>query len=208
MNNEDNTEMIPESCSIDELMAIAGSPENYSVEILLVVHDELISRGEPEAAQKLKGYITGNESAAGELTEAEIVKIYAERLVNGEPVESIKQDFEEMGIDLSAILNKNAPEEVRKHSIAVAREKALNDQSPLSAPKSEASKKAERNRLNQRGTENLVAGLGIIALSYFGVKRAFVTGEAVKFMVLLMIAIGGWMVITGIKQLNKSKQKE
>ena len=208
MNNEDNTEMIPESCSIDELMAIAGSPENYSVETLLVVHDELIRRGELEPAQKLKQYITGNESAAGELTESEIVKIYAERLVNGEPVESIKQDFEEMGIDLSAILNKNAPEAVRKHSAAAAREQLMNEDIQHSAAKSATRKKAERNRLSQRGTENLVAGLGILVLSFFGVKKAFATGEAVTFMVLLMISAGGWMIVRGITQLNKSKREE
>jgi hypothetical protein len=92
-----------------------------------LLFEELKKRGEKEAAAKVKGYFYNQPK---EQTFKELQEEIAERFASGEPIDSIKEDFKDRGVDYQELMNSfiNREERIDSDQYLAVAETVLNMQ--------------------------------------------------------------------------------
>ncbi len=207
----DNLKSIQENykkMDIDKLIQLSMQPHDLRLEVVPILQEELLSRGLKEEAMALTEFLIGTkeETRFQDMSTAELKQLITDRLESGEPIESIKLDLKDDGINIFDVINDDTKLKDEAFDYIVdLKQKGIED--------SEIDKKLKENlsidkedsemlkiQLKQNGKQNLTLGYAISIIALLLMTMSLSLGGNVTIGGGLLLAIGIWRIFRGYEQ--------
>jgi hypothetical protein len=195
--------------STEELVLIASSPSSLEIEIIPYLQSELLTRGQKEEALLLSQYLiqsTEIKKTYQDYTKEELNKIIADRIDSGEPLESIKIDLKENGIDIFKTLETEQIIENKKMEYLSSlrnenfEEKEIEEKMKSTFGVSETETNQLKIQLRKKGRQNIIFGTSLVVIMSLLTLGAFAAGGSVGIAGILLIGVGVWKISEGKRQ--------
>lgn len=191
-----------------ELIEIASDPASLRHDIIPILQKELINRNEHEAALQLSHYLVHGPGRLKGLNPEQLQELINQRLDAGEPLDSIKTDLRDNGIDIFDIINHGSKHKDKTFDYIMAlKEKGLDDhaindklQETFSLQESES--EILQQQLKSKGRRNQVIGWSIVAAICIIMLVAVSNGGTIGIGSVLLFALGIWRIIEGQRQMR------
>ncbi|MET0392974.1 MAG: hypothetical protein ABW019_07520 [Chitinophagaceae bacterium] len=190
----------------EELVHIAGDPGTLEPAVIPILQAELLNRDKKEEALKLSEFLVTRREPQQELTKDELAAGIKERIDAGEPLESIKLDLEDRGINFFDIINDESRlKEKTFEYLTSLKEEGLDEvqiDEKLRTTFGMDTEEADvlKRELRNRGKQNLIIGyatviiVGTLSLLTLGAGRGVTIGA------IVLIGIGIWRIVEGYRQ--------
>ena len=186
----ENYSQLPEN----KLLKIVDDHLSLRPEVIPILKEELNKRGLNNAITKIKNEVEGTLDYSI-LSIEQIQTIVAERIHSGEPIESIKEDFSDSGVNIFDYLNEEWDNKEKLYE-------ALSNNTELTSPLLQNLKEDEivelKSNMYKRANSLLFIGLILVVLSIV----FYTNGSGLKFPTILIIS-GGSLIFKGFKQSEK-----
>lgn len=190
----------------EELVHIASDPAALDLAVIPHLQAELLNRDKKEEALQLSSFLVSRPEPAKEISKEELADSIKDRIDAGEPLESIKLDLEDRGIDFFAIMNNEAQLKDKTFEYLTSlKEEGLDDAEIDAKLKKtfgmdETEADILKRELRSRGKQNLVIGYSIVII--VGTLSLLTLGAGIGITIgaILIIAIGIWRIVEGYRQ--------
>jgi hypothetical protein len=190
----------------EELVQIARDPSDLELEIIPHLQAELLNRDKREEALRLSEFLIKRPGPQKELTKKELAESVKERIDSGEPLESIKLDLKDRGIDFFEVMNQeNKLKDKTFEYLTSLKEEGLDEteidqklKATFGIDESEAD--ILKRELRNKGKQNLIIGyflvivVGSLSLLTLGAGFGITIGG------MLLTGIGIWRIVEGHQQ--------
>src|SRR6187455_746903 len=91
----------------EKLIQLTMTPQDLRLEVIPILQQELLNRGQHQAAISLTGFLVKSKEKPrfSEMTVVELKQLVNERLESGESIESIKLHLKDDGVNIFDVLN-------------------------------------------------------------------------------------------------------
>jgi hypothetical protein len=198
-----NLQLLPTA----ELLLLAQQPETIQAAVIPHIQAELRKRGKEQAAIELAEYDANKAKPLAQLSEDELKEHVQQRIASGEPIESIRIDLQDNGIDLFDIAFEKIEAEAEKIDFINnlkefgKDEQAIDKQLQITYGITEDETDKLKERRKSKGMWNLFIGYPLAGLALMLAIASITTGHLfVKSFALF--SVGVWRIIEGHKLLK------
>lgn len=94
---------------LEKLIMLANNPKELELEAIGILQQELLNRNQTKEALSFTEFLINRkkENSIGNMSMPELKQLIKDRLESGEPIENIKIDLKEEGIDIFDIVNSD-----------------------------------------------------------------------------------------------------
>ena len=208
MNNLSLVEETYQKLSTEELIRIAADPASLEPDVIPVLQKELIARSHPEEALALTEYLLNGTGRLSFLSLEELQNLVYERIESGEPIESIKLDLKDNGINILDIITAESRHKERAFDYMLSlKEQGLHEievkeriQDTLSLDENES--EVLHAQFRKRGWENMIIGLALVGLVALVFILSLAGQMVIRFGAALVFAAGVSRIVIGSRQLK------
>lgn len=207
MNDLSAIEAAYKNMHTDELLQLAANPSGLRVEVIPVLQKELLSRNKQNEALELSRYLVEKPASLRNTSPEDLLDMVKSRMDSGEPLESIKIDLKERGVNLYDLLNREDLARERIHDYVVSlknrglSDEEVNVQMQETFDIGEAEASLMNTEVRQKGTRNIVIGVSIVALLLLLLAGSIASGSyRMGFGVFIIFGLGIWLIVKGVGQ--------
>lgn len=198
--------------SIEDLVELTLNPQELRLEVIPVLQQELLNRGQHKEALSLTEFLVnskGKHSLKNSSNE-EVYRLVNERLDAGESIESIQMHLKDEGVDMLERISvegggkKDALEHLRH-----LKQQGLANQEIYTRLKLSLSLEKEEvdllnSQLKNSGTRNQVFGYTMIVIAFLLIFVSLSLGGNVTIGAIGILCVGVWRVYEGSEQLKEA----
>lgn len=190
----------------EELVQIASDPGALELAVIPHLQAELLNRDKKVEALRLSEFLVNRPELQQELTRDELAASIKERVDAGEPLESIKLDLEDRGINFFDIINdeSNLKEKTFEYLTSLKEEgleeTEIDQKLNATFGMDEGEADVLKRQLRNRGKQNLIIGYSIVIIIGFISLLLLEAGRSVSIGAILLIGIGIWRIAEGYRQ--------
>lgn len=211
MNNLKDIQENYESKNVEDLIHLALNPQELRLEVIPILQKELLNRGQTEEAMSLTDFLVKAKEKPrfSDLPKAELRKLIKDRLATGEPMESIKIDLKDDGVNIYEIINNDHKLKEKAYNyITHLKEQGLKEEEIDEKLKETLSIEKEdtemlKIQLKKSGKKNLIFGYTISIIALLLLTIALGTGGSVGFGAIFVLGFGVWTISKGYEQIKK-----
>lgn len=211
MNNLKDIQENYESKNVEDLIHLALNPQELRLEVIPILQKELLNRGQTEEAMSLTDFLVKAKEKPrfSDLPKAELRKLIKDRLATGEPMESIKIDLKDDGVNIYEIINNDHKLKEKAYNyITHLKEQGLEEEEIDEKLKETLSIEKEdtemlKIQLKKSGKKNLIFGYTISIIALLLLTIALGTGGSVGFGAIFVLGFGVWTISKGYEQIKK-----
>lgn len=189
-----------------ELIEIARDPAGLRPEIIPVLQKELITRNQPDEALLLSDFLLNGPSKLKRLSTEALQQLINQRLGAGEPLESIKIDLQDNGINIFDVINNESKEKNKTFEYMIAMKeqglngKELNDKLQETFAIQEEESEILKMQLKKKGQRNMIIGWSIVVIVSIFMLISAGMDRYPGIGAILLFGIGIWRIIEGKRQ--------
>ena len=211
MNNLKDIEDNYARMDTEKLIHITNKPQDLRLDVISILQKELLKRGLNDEAMSITEFLIQSKEnpSISDMTEDQLKAFIKERLDSGEPLENVKIDLKEEGINIFDFISDDSKLKEKAFDYLVSlKQKGLQEDEideklmrNLSMDKEET--EILKFQLGRKGKQNLIFGytlliVGSLVLIFtLGVQGRITIGG------LLFLSLGIWRVYVGYEQLKK-----
>lgn len=189
-----------------KLISLAQNPSALRVEVIPHLQAELLNRDLKDEALTLSSFLVNQPKSFKDMTKAELSALINERIDSGEPIDSIKLDLKENGIDFFEILEEETQWKNKTFDYLMYLKEEGDDETTINQKMESAYGVNEeetdelRSQLKSKGRQNLIIGYTIVAVMVIFAIAAFSVGGGIGIGAVLLTGVGVWRIVEGYRQ--------
>jgi hypothetical protein len=211
MNDLRNIEENYTRMSIEELRRLTTKPHELRLEVIPILQQELLNRGQNKDAMSLTDFLVKSKAKPrfSEMSIIELKQLIGDRLDSGESIESIKIDLKDDGIDIFDIINddnklkEKAFDYITHLKQQGLKEKEIDEKLKETFSIGEEDSETLKIQLKKKGNQNLILGYSISIIALLLIVISLSVGRSVTVAGVVILAISIGRVIKGHEQLKK-----
>lgn len=205
----ENLDLIVENykrLSTEDLVAIAKEPSSLDIQIIPHLQSELFSRNKKEEALELSQFLIQRPKLYTELSKEELREIITSRIESGEPLESIKLDLQDKGIDMLDLLEgeTKSKNKVFEYLTSLKEdnldETEINEKMQSTFGITEDETDVIKRQLRTKGKYNLIIGYTIVIAVTILSIASLTLGGSITIGAILTGGLGIWLISEGHRQ--------